>query len=210
MKDNSLLYTRYPCLLSCAPDIEKAVEALIACYHEGGKLLICGNGGSAADSLHIAGALMKGFLKKRPIKAEKRAEMKKNAPEIPDSILDNLQEGLPALPLVEGAALLSAFANDVDPALVYAQGVNALGRAGDVLLAISTSGNAENCAAAAMTARGLGITVIALTGSGGGRLAGLADIAIRVPESETFKVQELHLPVYHELCARVERHFFDE
>ncbi len=204
----SELYTRYPSLNPCKEDIENAIKTIIACYENGGKLLLCGNGGSAADSLHIAGELMKGFLKKRPMSEEKRAEMKKNAPEIPDEILDKLQEGLPAIALMDSAALFTAFLNDVDPDLVYAQGVNAMGREGDVLIAISTSGNAKNCHAAALTAKAIGMKVISLSGEGGGKLAGTADVAIRVPEKETFKVQELHLPVYHELCARTEAHFY--
>ncbi|MBO4406586.1 MAG: SIS domain-containing protein [Clostridia bacterium] len=204
------LTKRYPALAVCRPEIAAAVETLAACYRRGGKLLICGNGGSAADANHITGELMKGFLKKRPLSDEKKTAMRARSPEIPEEILESLQEGLPAIPLAEGSALLSAFSNDVDPRLAYAQGVNALGREGDVLLAISTSGNAQNCVAAALTAKALGLTVLALTGEGGGKLREIADLAIRVPANETFKVQELHLPVYHALCAEVEERFFAE
>jgi len=136
--------------------------------------------------------------------------MKALSPALSRDLLGKLQEGLPAIPLAEGSALLSAFANDVDPELVYAQGVNALGREGDLLLAISTSGNAKNCLAALLTAKGLGLRTAALTGKGGGKLKEYADVTVCVPESETFKVQELHLPVYHALCASAEAAFFGE
>jgi len=204
------LFRRYPVLEECRRDIESAEEELNTCFEHGGKLLICGNGGSAADAVHIAGELLKGFLKKRPLPEEKKEAMRRAAPEIPEEMFGKLQEGLPVIPLVEESALLSAFSNDVDPVLAYAQEVIALGRKGDLLLAISTSGNAKNCIAAVLTAKGLGIRTLALTGRGGGRLAGHADLSICVPENETFKVQELHLPVYHALCAAVEEHFFSD
>ena len=204
------LLERYPALEVCREEIENAAEELCACFARGGKLLICGNGGSAADAIHIAGELLKGFLKKRPLSPEKKEAMRRASPGIPEETLSGLQEGLPAIPLPEESALLTAFGNDVDPVLAYAQGVNALGKPGDVLLAISTSGNAENCLAAVLTAKGLGIRTVALTGEGGGRLGKAADLAIRVPEKETFKVQELHLPVYHALCAAAEERFFPE
>ena len=149
-------------------------------------------------------------MKKRPLPAEQKAAMSAACPLLDERILDQLQGGLPAVALPSLSSLNTAFANDVDPSLMYAQSVLALGKPNDVLLAISTSGNAENVAAAAKVAKGLGLTVIALTGAGGGRLAQLADIAVCVPETETFKVQELHLPVYHYLCAAIEAAFFAE
>ena len=170
--------------------------------------MLCGNGGSCADCDHISGELMKGFLKKRPLCEQKKRAMRENYSEIDESMLESLQDALPAISLPSMTALNSAFCNDVDPSLIYAQGVFSLGREGDVLIAISTSGNSENVLRAAEVARGLGMTVISLTGEGGGAIAEVADIAIKVPERETYRVQELHLPVYHAICAEIEQHFF--
>jgi len=203
------LINRYPCLASCKESIESALDAIIETYRQGGKLLLSGNGGSAADCGHISGELLKGFLSKRPLPEEEKAAMKASSPALSDDTLNKLQGGLPALPLTElSAALSTAFSNDVDPNLIYAQLVHALGQKGDILIAISTSGNAENCLQAALVAKGKGIRVLSLTGEGGGKLGAVADIAIRVPEKETFKVQELHLPVYHALCAGAEKALF--
>lgn len=202
------LFARYPALRACEKEIADARDALIACYEGGGKVLLCGNGGSCADCDHIVGELMKGFLKKRPLSEERRAEMQKNYA-VDDGILSKLQAGLPAVSLPAITGLNSAFCNDVDPELIYAQSVLGLGKAGDILIALSTSGNAKNVAAAVSVAKSIGMTVIGMTGENGGRLREMADIAVNVPERETFKVQELHLPVYHYLCAAVEAHFFD-
>ncbi len=204
------LLKRYPALAACGKEIEKAVAAVIACFEAGGKVLLCGNGGSAAACDHIAGEFTKGFLKKRPIRAEEMAEMKAKNPSVDVALLAKLQMGLPAVSLPAMTALNTAFCNDVDPTLVYAQSVLALGKEGDALIALSTSGNAKNVAAAVAVARALGITVIALTGEAGGALAKEADVAICVPEQETYRAQELHLPVYHYICAAVEAHFFQE
>ena len=202
------LIERYPTLASCREDIEAAKNAIIDCYKKGGKLLLAGNGGSAADCEHIVGELMKGFLLKRPIPDSKREDMKARCPEIASSVLDKLQMGLPAISLTSINALNSAFANDVDPELMFAQSVFALGKAEDVLIAISTSGNAKNVAEAARVARAIGMKVIALTGRDGGALKKLSDVCVIAPECETFKIQELHLPIYHYICAAVEQHFF--
>ena len=202
------LFQRYPTLKNCEESIVAAEKAIIDCYEKGGKLLLCGNGGSCADCDHITGELMKGFLKMRPLSDERKTEMKKLSSDLSDDMLQKLQVGLPAISLVSMNALNSAFCNDVDPSLIYAQGVLGLGKPGDILIGISTSGNAKNVSAAAKVAKGLGMTVIGLTGVGGGVLGDLSDISIRVPERETFKIQELHLPVYHYLCAAVEAHFF--
>lgn len=202
------LINRYPMLEACREDIEKTLEAIISCYERGGKLLLCGNGGSAADCDHIVGELMKGFLKKRPLSDEKKEEMKKLSPSLDTDLLSKLQSGLPAVSLPSLSILNSAFCNDVDPSLIYAQSVLGLGKKGDLLIAISTSGNAENVAAAVKVARGIGMTTVGLTGESGGKLRTLADICICAPEKETFKIQELHLPIYHLLCAAVEDHFF--
>ena len=207
----STLYTRYPALEVCRKDLDAVIDRLIEIYEAGGKLLICGNGGSAADSGHIVGELMKGFLKKRPIPDEKKECMKAASPTLSDDILSKLQLGLPAIALPEfSAALSSAFANDVDPDLQYAQAVLGLGKANDMLICISTSGNAKNCVAAAEVANALGLTTVALTGEKGGKLKGICDMTIAVPANETYQVQEYHLPVYHELCAQVEAHFFNK
>ena len=202
------LLTRYPALKSCAEEIEKTAEILISGFKAGNKLLLCGNGGSCADCEHITGELMKGFLSRRPISPEKKAEMKRLNPDIGEDVLSKLQLAVPAIPLPSLTALNSAFCNDVDPSLVYAQELMGLGTPGDMLLCISTSGNSANCVAAAEVGKALGLTVIALTGAKGGRLKEKADICICVPETETFKVQELHLPVYHYLCAEVEATIF--
>lgn len=204
------LLIRHPQLQNCQGDIEAAQALLIRCYERGGKLLLCGNGGSAADCDHIVGELMKGFLKRRPLDSAQKDNMRAAEPSVPEAWLSKLQGGLPAISLPSITALNTAFCNDVDPALVFAQGVMALGRPGDILLCISTSGNAANVAAAAITAKALGLTVLGLTGKTGGKLKALTDICICVPEEETYKVQELHLPVYHHLCAQVEAHFFPE
>ena len=151
---------------------------------------------------------MKGFLKKRPLSSMQKEEMKHCAPILDDAMLGKLQNGLPAISLPSIAVLNSAFCNDIDPELIYAQSVMSMGKAGDVLIALSTSGNAKNVFAAAAVAKGLDLTVIALTGMDGGKLREISDICIRVPETETFKVQELHLPVYHYLCAATEQAFF--
>ena len=210
MKHLELLIERYPSLAVCESEIKRAIEAIIACYEKGGKLLLCGNGGSCADCDHIVGELMKGFLKKRPLDDSKKAEMREKCAELDDATLSKLQSGLGAISLPSITALGSAFNNDVDPELTYAQATLALGKAGDVFIGLSTSGNAKNVAAAARVAKGLGMTVIGMSGEGGGKLADLSDIAIRVPESETFKIQELHLPVYHAICAEVEEYFYSK
>lgn len=203
------LIQRYPALTGCAQALQSAVQALTGCYSAGGKVLVCGNGGSCADADHITGELLKGFLKKRPLSQEQKAAMLASG-FADGEMLSKLQNGLPAIPLPALTAVNSAFCNDVDPELIYAQALLALGKRGDVLIAISTSGNAKNVLAAAKVAKAVGITVIALTGLTGGRLKEAADICICVPETETYKIQELHLPAYHYLCAAVEAHFFPE
>lgn len=203
------LLERYPMLKCCAEDIDLIADLIIRSYEHGGKLLICGNGGSSADSDHIAGELMKGFMKKRHLSEEKKQKMRLRYPSIEEDTLDGLQMALPAIPLSSFGALCSAFSNDEDPSLVYAQGVMALGAERDVLLAISTSGNSKNVIEAARVAKSLGMTVLGLSGQTGGILRDVADACVCVPERETYKIQELHLPVYHYVCAKIEEHFFD-
>ena len=202
------LLKRYPCLESAREDILKAEEALITSFKRGNKLLLCGNGGSCADCEHIVGELMKGFLSKRPLTESQREEMKANCPEMDENYLSLLQRAVPAISLPSFTALNTAFCNDVEPELIFAQSLMGLGKKGDMLMAISTSGNSKNVVAAALTAKALGLKTIGLTGKSGGKLKSICDICICVPETETFKVQELHLPVYHYLCARAEKELF--
>lgn len=191
------LLVRYPQLRVCEEAIRTASEILVACYRNGGKVLTCGNGGSAADAEHIVGELLKKFKKHRGVDSE-------TASKLPSELVAKLEGSLPAVSLVSMSGIITAFANDVAWETVFAQQVYGLGAAGDVLIALSTSGNSANCANAARVAKAKGLKVIALTGAGGGALAELADAAIKVPETETYRIQELHLPVYHALCACVE------
>lgn len=202
-------YGRNPQLAPLREPIRQACRQLAAAYRAGGKLLLCGNGGSCADCDHIAGELLKGFLLRRPLPEALQRDLTARYGAPGAQLAQNLQGGLPAISLAAHTAALTAFANDVDARYVYAQQVLAFGRRGDVLLGISTSGNAANVTAAAAVGRALGLTVIALTGNGGGRLAELADVAICVPECQTFLVQEQHIRVYHLLCAAVEQELFD-
>ena len=201
------LIERYPALKECGEDIAAAVRLVIDTYQAGGKLLLAGNGGSAADCEHISGELLKGFMGKRPLSEEKRREMCASYP-VEEDVLDKLQMGLAAIPLTSLSALGTAFSNDVSPELVFAQGVFALGKRGDTLIAMSTSGNSKNVLRAAEVAKAVGVKVIGLTGQGGGALKDVCDVCVCVPETETYKVQEYHLPVYHYLCQEVEEHFF--
>lgn len=197
------LIGRWPQLQPCRDDIHTAFEAMAGCFRDGGKLLVCGNGGSAADAEHITGELLKGFLSKRPLDAELRDRL-------PDPLGKLLQRGLPAIPLGGFVALSTAFANDVEPRAIFAQLTLALGRPGDVLWGISTSGNAGNVAWACETARATGLKTVGLTGRTGGKLAALADVCIRVPSDHTPDIQELHLPAYHCLCAMLEEELFGD
>ena len=205
-----MLYERYPVLTACQEAIEKATSHLIRTFEEGGKLLVCGNGGSCADSDHIVGELMKGFLHKREVGEDFAAKLRQAGFADAEKVSSKLQGALPAISLTSQSALLSAFANDVDAEMVYAQMVYGYGQKGDSLLCLSTSGNSRNVTAAAKVAKAKGLTTIAMTGEAESGLSRLCDISIRVPETETFKVQELHLPVYHYLCMQVERHFFGD
>lgn len=202
------LISRYPVLAPVKADIRTAYETLKECYERGGKLLIAGNGGSCADSEHIVGELMKGFVKKRPVSAEIEAALKTVDPQMGAELSEKLQQGLPAIALTGHAGLTTAFMNDVDGSMTYAEQVLGYGKEGDVFLGISTSGNSKNVLYAAVTAKAKGLKVIGLLGRDGGRIRGYCDTAIVVPEQETFKVQELHLPVYHALCLMLEEYFF--
>ena len=204
------LLKRYPCLEITREDIIKAENALITAFKNGNKLLICGNGGSCANCEHIVGELMKGFLKRRPLNEKMRRMVAVADPENADFLADNLQYGLPAISLHSQSALLTAFANDVDASMMFAQTLFALGKPGDTLVAISTSGNSANVVNAAKIAKSIGVHVIGLTGEKNCLLDKYSDCVIHVGAIETYRVQELHLPVYHWLCAKVEDEFFAE
>jgi len=202
------LIRRYPALEPASADIGAAFDALAGSFEKGGKLLIAGNGGSAADAEHIVGELMKGFAKKRNLPDSLARGLASVDSEIAEYLVPRLQPGLPAIALSAHSALATATANDIDGAAVFAQQVLAYGNEGDVFLGISTSGNSKNVLCAAACAKAKGMKVIALTGGAGGALRRLADVSIVVGESETYKVQELHLPVYHCLCMMLEDRFF--
>ena len=204
----SSLFERYPSLRACEGDLRAAFDLLAAAYRNGNKLLICGNGGSAADSEHIVGELMKGFLKRRPISEADVAKL--NAIAGGKEIASRLQGTLAAISLPSQMSLLTATANDGDYDLTFAQQVYGLGRAGDVLLAISTSGTSANVCNAVIVAKAFDLKSIALTGKSGGNLASLVDIAIKVPSDNVAEIQELHLPVYHWLSTELEELFFTE
>ena len=195
------LIERYPVLKVCKDDINNAYELLKEMYNNRGKALICGNGGSAADSDHIVGELMKGFYKKRQISGELKAKL--------GELSDKLQMPLRAISLTNHIALSTAFMNDVAPEMIYAQQVLGYGDMGDCLIAISTSGNSKNVVNAIKAAKALGLNTIGLTGELGGELSVLSDVCIKVPAKLTANVQELHLPVYHTICAMLEDYFFD-
>lgn len=194
------MYERYPVLKQCSSDIEKALDLMCLVYKLNGKVLVCGNGGSAADSEHIVGELMKGFMLKRPVKDER----------IPEHLRKNLQGALPAISLPSQSAILSAFINDVEPDMMYAQLVYGYARENDLVIGLSTSGNSKNVVNAMEVAKCVGAKTLALTGEKESRLSEICDVTVRVPETETYKVQELHLPVYHFLCAQTEQFMFPD
>lgn len=202
------LLERYPILGPCADSLGSAFEILVAAYKNGNKLLVCGNGGSAADSEHIVAELMKGFLKRRPISAEDAAKLQESGGAAGNLIATRLQGTLAAISLPSQMSLLTATANDGDFDMVFAQQVYGLGKPGDVLLAISTSGKSKNICNAVIVAKTFGLNSIALTGKSGGDLAPLADVAIKVPSDNVAEIQELHLPVYHWLSTELEAAFF--
>ena len=207
-KHIDLLMKRYPVLEACKEEIIGGYELMEECYKNGGKLLIAGNGGSAADSEHIAGELMKRFKIPRSIPED----LKKKLIEIDsvrgENLSKNLERPLMAIPLVAHEALTTAYINDVDGLGVFAQQLYGFGRAGDLFLGITTSGNSQNVMSATVVARALGIKVLGLTGENGGELSQVANVCVKVPETETYMVQELHLPVYHCWCLMLEDKFF--
>ena len=201
-------FSRYPKLLVLEAETVKAVERLIRCFSEGGKLLICGNGGSSSDSDHITGELMKGFEHKRPVGDAFSKQLAASGGERGQYLAEKLQHGFPVISLSANTSLITAVANDIDPDLIFAQQVAGYGNKGDVLLAISTSGNSRNVIDAMITARAKGMTVIGMTGETGGSMAPLCDILMAVPETRTSYIQELHFPLYHAICLMIENYFF--
>ncbi len=200
------LFENYPALEECRDDVKNTYEILEATYKNGGKILVCGNGGSAADCEHIVGELMKGFRLKRPLSEKEISAFSsyKNGEEIAKT----LQKGLPAISLVSHTGLMTAYMNDCDADSVFAQQVYGYMNYGDTLIALSTSGNSENVCRAAITARAKGGKVVAFTGVEGGRLSGLSDSAVKLPSTDTARIQEYMLPLYHCLCAMLEEEFF--
>jgi phosphoheptose isomerase len=202
------LLSAYPELDVCASDIESAFKILRDCYRRGGKVLTCGNGGSAADAEHIVGELMKGYLLKRPVSDETRQKLLAASPADGEYLAGHLQGALPAISLVSQAALNSAIANDTADDMVFAQQVYGYGREGDTLVGLSTSGNSRNIVRAMQVARAVGLYTVALTGPTGGKLKPMCDVCICVPWEGTPAIQERHLPIYHVLCAMLEEEFF--
>lgn len=204
------LISCYPKLKEAEEDIKEACDTFEKCYRAGGKILIAGNGGSAADSEHIVGELMKGFVKPRSIPLEFADSLKSIDAEKGGILCKCLQQGIPAIALSGHPALSTAYLNDVEGTVGFAQQVYGYGKQEDVFLAISTSGNSKNVLYAAVTAKAMGIKVAGLTGSTGGQLVKYSDILIKVPETEPYKVQEYHLPVYHAICLELEERLFGD
>ena len=203
------LVTRYPVLETVKNDIWQTYEVLENCFLSGNKLLVAGNGGSAADADHIVGELMKGFVKNRTVSDAFAEALQKVDAEKGSMLAESLQGALPAIALHNHGALNTAVLNDITGELIYAQQVNGYGVEGDVFLGISTSGNAADVYDAAIVARAKGLKVIGLAGKDGGKLRKIADVSVVVPEQETYKIQELHLPIYHTLCLMLEERFFN-
>lgn len=202
------LIERYPELSVCTKDIETAFEYMKTSYENGGKLLVAGNGGSAADAEHIVGELMKGFKKARKLSSAQQESLMEVNEELGSVLAENLQGALPAIALDGHPALTTAYMNDCEPLLCFAQQVSGYGKKEDVFLGISTSGNSKNVLYAVTVAKAKGMKVVGLTGQKDSRLKELADVTIQVPQTETYMIQELHLPVYHCLCLMLEDYFF--
>ncbi|MDR0867559.1 MAG: SIS domain-containing protein [Planctomycetota bacterium] len=205
----SHLLENYPALAVCAGAWRQTVAAVLTCQQNGGTLFVAGNGGSGADAEHIAGEMLKGFLLPRPLTAAQKEKFAAQGLD-GEQLAKKLQRGLRCVSLLSHPAFASAFANDVDADLIYAQQLFALARTGDVVLGISTSGNAENIRQLFITARALNLTTVLLTGNRRGAAEKYADLILAVPAAATPQIQELHLPLYHALCAEVEARFFAE
>lgn len=208
LNEIDFLLNRYPQLYDIRGSLIRAVQILVDCYRSGKKILVCGNGGSAADSLHIVGELMKSFVLKRTLPEELQAKLKDLYSQDADYYISQLQGAVPVISLVNEVGLLTAYSNDNNADLAFAQQVLGYGNAGDILIAISTSGNSKNILHAAKIAKAIGIDVVALTGKGGGELKDFADVLLAVPSETTYQIQELHLPIYHAICLALEKQFF--
>lgn len=201
------LIAKYPVLSVCESDILKTFDFARQTYQNGGKILVCGNGGSAADSEHIVGELMKNFKKCRKPCADLLANLEDC--EESKKLKEVLEGNLPAISLTSHVSLTTAYSNDKEPSAVFAQQLSGLGKKGDTFIAISTSGNSLNCVYACLVAKALGLNTVAFTGKKESRLSSLSDVCVKVPETETYKIQEYHLPVYHAICAMLEEEFFE-
>ncbi|QGH33651.1 SIS domain-containing protein [Gracilibacillus salitolerans] len=202
------LIKKYPDLQQSVDTIEKAFNLLVESYRTQGKLLLCGNGGSAADCEHIVGELMKGFTLNRPVDREFERKLNEMYPEDGEYVAQHLQQTLPAISLVSHSALSTAFINDVAADMLFAQQVYGYGQVGDVVIGLSTSGNSDNVVKAMKVAKALGLKTIGFTGESGGKMNDICDVCIRVPWKETLDIQERHLPIYHTLCIMLEKEFF--
>ncbi len=214
LKEHSLhevdiLIERYPLLAPMRQQVIATAELLINCYRSGGKILVCGNGGSAADSLHMVGELMKSFVLKRTLPPALQLALKEQWGETADYYIDNLEATIPAISLVNEVSLMTAYSNDKAADLVFAQQVLGYGKPGDVLICISTSGNSTNVLHAAKIANTLGVHVISMTGERGGKLRKMSEILLNVPSNTTYQIQELHLPIYHTICLMLEAELFE-
>lgn len=207
-KEIGIAIERYPQLGVLEHNLESAVEMLVCAAKKGNKVLVCGNGGSAADSLHIVGELMKGFVLERKIPMDIQQKLKDIYPDDAAYYINNLQGTIPTISLVDEVSLMTAYSNDKCADLVFAQQVLGYGKNGDVLIALSTSGNSANVLHAVRVARACGLRVISMTGASGGKLKELSDVLLNVPSTVTYQIQELHLPVYHALCLAVEEELF--
>lgn len=203
-----MLCGRYPALEGISDVIGKASETLIECFTRKGKLLICGNGGSSCDADHIVGEMVKSFEMHRPLKPSVKRNLINSEPERGEYLAKKLEKGFPAISLSSQTALITAIANDIDSSLIFAQQVIVYGSDGDILLAISTSGNSQNILDACLAAKAIGMKVIGMTGRTGGKIGPYCDILVNVPEDSTGSIQELHLPVLHAICREVEAHFY--
>ena len=198
-----------PTLEDCREDIELAYQMLLKCFERKGKVLICGNGGSASDAGHVVGELMKGFTKKRPLQDDIKQKLRTTHAALGGLMADKLQQPLSAIDLTVHNALIMAICNDIDPDLIFAQQVLGYAQKDDVLIGISTSGNSKNVINGMVAAKSLGISTIGFTGADGGLLKDFCDVTIKVPRSTTASIQELHLPIYHILCEEIEKQFFE-
>jgi len=202
------LIKRYPPLADLKENIWQTYEIMLESLKNGGTIFTCGNGGSASDSEHIAGELLKGFVLKRELKEDIKFQFSEKFGEDGAKLAGKLQYGLRAISLTSHPAFITAFANDVDADLIFAQQLFGLGRKNDVLIAISTSGNSPNIYNSILTASMIGVKTVLMTGKTGGRCAALVNIALKVPEHEAYKIQEYHLPIYHTLCLMIEDYFY--